>query len=318
METIETPKVRPDGGASFVKSILEKVRAKAVPMVTESVPEPKVEEKKETPSSPAVDPKIAEMTKELEASRAKIAELEGNHKKEVEALNPDASTLRECRDLWKSGKKMEAISKLAGLEELGDELDDVLVAYAARPSKETKSGVEKTLDEIVKRLDAKDQAEASRKENETKEAEAKRKAEEAKIKADAEAVTSEILDKFKGEFDLCNREGNRQEVIEKSGLIALAILERDKVDIKKATRVELEKAMKEAFGECEKALEEEGKRRFLKEKKEEAEKKAASQVEKTEEKPAVRGNPPVKLVPPADRVTLDALLARNRKNARYS
>lgn len=311
-EIVNTPPVRTP---SILEKVLTAAREKAVPLI--KPPEEKKPEVIETkkPETPAVPDKTAELTKELEAAKARNAELESSLTAKEKELQ-DIADLKNARELFKSGKKFEAVAKLAGAEDVDKELDDLVVEWAARPSKETKNAVEEKLDEVIKRLDAEDNAKKKAKEDEAKAAEETKRLEKEKADKDAADFAGTVLDKFKDDFDLCLRPKHRAEACQKVSPIALAILKRDKINLETLTKQQAENALKEAFSEIEKDLEKDAEENYIKR----GAKSAGSEGDKPkgdDAPPVSRTTPVIKTVPPKKSGTLEAVLERARKNAKY-
>jgi hypothetical protein len=307
-EIVETPVIRP---APTLADVMKNAREKSVPMIPPETPvQAKPPEQKKPEETPKIDDTIA---KELEATKAKLADTETKlaaTAKDLEQLG----ALKEGRELWKAGKKIEAIQKLAAVEDVDAELDDVVTAWAQRPTKESKDEVTEKLDSLIKRLDDKDKAEEKRKEDETKQATEAKKAAVEQAKKDAADFAGSILDKNKENFDLCLRPKHKAEACEKVSPIALAILKRDGIDPVKMSREQAEKALVEAFSEIEKDLEKEGEENYVKRAKE-----AKPAETPVNDKPAVprSKNAAIKVVQSSSHVTLEGVLAKARKAAKY-
>lgn len=205
------------------------------------------------------------------------------------AVDTVVERLKQIDQLFKGGKRIDAIRALAE----SDDLDDIVAEYV----KEGEDPVKKKLREL-------DEAEARRvaaDEKRKTDEEAERK---TKVQQDSERYTASIIDKHKDKFKAVAKPENRAEVVSAAPLIAVAILKTKKIETDKATAEQFEEALCEAFDRIQK----DWRKKYL----EEQETPVSGGV----------GRPPpkasVKIASSGDMSKIENILARNNREAKYA
>lgn len=332
-----TPAPTPQTPAAPAKpttvSVLEKVRAKA-DFGIDPKPEPKPEAapspaKVEIPAADAAALKrAAQLEKVTREQEARI--------KQLESESASFATAKEALELWKAGKKLEALTKLSGNEDATAEYEALTEAYLA--GTDPKQGAENALEEKVEKLA--EELEADRKARADLE---KKQAEQAAAErlANAHSFALKTLDDIKhdnGEpvFELCAHPDNRADAAklatEHAGDLAIA----RQLDPETITPEIAAQLYRDAFAAVEAELEAEGERRrqelarFTKKPKSAPESKQ-SQAPQRVSPPATRedtgkhttpqtrplARPPVQTTPTKPAHTISAVLEKVRERARY-
>lgn len=261
-----------------LEDVINNVASKAEPMLSDQVKDPAVAAavaaapKVETPKKPVTEaPKTDPIKEENEKLKARVAELEGKTS-EISKKETDLASIQEARELWKSGKRMEAIGKLAGVDDPTGELEEMLKSYVSLPDKGAADAgikpedVDKRIAAALAERDAKAEEDQKKRDEEEKTRRANELKESTRLYCDS------VLSKHKDSFDLCMRDGNRQEAADAAGIVALEFLKKDakaagvefEVFQKNMTAEQAESAVVRAYERIEAQLEETGKANYLK------------------------------------------------------
>ncbi len=326
--TSETTAPTPHASAQTVTAtVLEKVRAKADFGVDAKKPADKpADPPKPEPADAAAIKRAAKLEKTAREQEARI--------KQLEAEAASIANAKEALDLWKAGKRMEALAKLAGVEDAAAEYEALTEAYLA--GTDTKQAAENALETKVEKLaedfEAERQARADAEKKQAEQAAAERV-------ANAHAFALHTLDDIKHDdgspvFELCAHPDNRADAAklatEHAGDLAVAReLEPEKITPEVAAAL-----YKDAFAAVEAELEAEGERRraeLARFTKKPTAAPAQSQAPQRTSPPATRedkgqqvkpqirplSRPPVATTPQKPAHSIQAVLEKVRERARF-
>lgn len=200
---------------------------------------------------------------ELGRLQKQIRELEPKAK-EFETIKTEADLAREVRKLWSGTpeEKLQAIAKISGKDGTDEMLALIKLHYTLEQEKpdDGSADVPPAVKDLSAKLDAAmkkiEQLESKDKSKET--ADAKKISDEETARANSHVKG--WIEKNKAKFEICAREENQTEAIDLIQSAAIAILDRDKIDVKTMTQEQAEKAYQEAAEKTEAAFEATGKR----------------------------------------------------------
>lgn len=200
---------------------------------------------------------------ELGKLQAKVRELEPKGK-DFDALKPDADLAKEAKRLWSGTHedKIKAIALLSGKDGV-DEIVNLVKTYydleQANPEQvaSDEPPYVKALKDTVAKLN--EELTAIKADKTKEKDEATKTATSDEIKRGNEFVKAFIV-KNKEQFELCAKPENEKEAVEDVQDAVIAILDRDKIDIKTLTKEAAETVYLEALKNTEALYEETGKR----------------------------------------------------------
>lgn len=183
--------------------------------------------------------------------------------KSHDELSRDAALFREVTALYKAGKKVEAVAKLAGNENATAEMTLLLADYLGqpdqdpnKPSQAQPNPLEERVKELAKRMDDEQAAKVQAKEQE--------------VLNHARDTAGQFLDEAKDaqgrpQFELCARPDNRQEAYDLALSTAALFAEaKGYTPDQELTLEQSRELMLLAYAEVEREFEDIGKRRYLK------------------------------------------------------
>ncbi len=239
--------------ANTIQAATEKARAAAkAPVIEQAKPaaaDTTATDKTKTTTIDMDAATLKQLTKLSKAKRdneAKIAQLETTSK--------DAAILKEVKDLYAAGKKLDALAKLSGADPT-EEMEALLSAYLQTGEEKDEAALATKVDALTKKIEA-DDAERLKQADEAKTAQAASEA------ANAHAYAVKVLQDAKEadgslSYELCARPENRKEAADEALKAAVFLAQEEGItDVTEEIAASL---LKRAYAAVEAELEDLGK-----------------------------------------------------------